>query len=108
MLMLAASPHPHKLHPATQAESFPMAEGTEKPMLDIRDASISYGNFAVLRGIDLQVQKGEVVVIIGPSGSGKSTLLRSVNLIQPLDSGSIVLQGEHELTRADIDVNWVR
>jgi polar amino acid transport system ATP-binding protein len=85
-----------------------MAADPEKPMLDIRNASIAYGNFTVLRGIDLQVQKGEVVVIIGPSGSGKSTLLRSVNLIQPLDSGSILLQGEHELTSPDIDVNWVR
>ena len=48
------------------------------------------------------------MVIIGPSGSGKSSLLRSVNLIQPLRSGSIILQGEHELTNRRTDVNWVR
>ena len=77
-------------------------------MLTIQNASISYGDHCVLRGVNLEVRKGEVIVIIGPSGSGKSSLLRSVNLIQPLSSGRIVLEGEHELTDPRTDVNWVR
>ena len=52
----------------------------------------------MLDGIDLEVAPGEVLVIIGRSGSGKSTLLRCVNLLEPLDSGSIEFEGE-EITR---------
>jgi polar amino acid transport system ATP-binding protein len=54
----------------------------------------SYGNDDVLKGIDLKVHEGECLVVIGPSGSGKSTLLKCLNLLEPLSSGSILLQGE--------------
>ena len=54
----------------------------------------SFGDNLVLDGIDLDVDPGEVLTIIGPSGSGKSTLLRCVNLLEPLDSGRIFLEGE--------------
>jgi ABC-type polar amino acid transport system ATPase subunit len=54
----------------------------------------SFGPLEVLRGIDLDVAKGEVICIIGPSGSGKSTLLRCIALLEPLSSGRVVIDGE--------------
>jgi ABC-type polar amino acid transport system ATPase subunit len=67
----------------------------------------SFGDNLVLDGIDLDVKTGEVLTIIGPSGSGKSTLLRCVNLLEPLDSGRIFLEGE-EITRKGVDVSAIR
>jgi polar amino acid transport system ATP-binding protein len=67
----------------------------------------SFGQREVLRGIDLTVAEHEVVCLIGASGSGKSTLLRCVNLLEPIDAGRIVVEGE-EITRRDIDVNRIR
>ena len=66
-----------------------------------------FGDNLVLDGIDLEVQLGEVLVIVGPSGSGKSTLLRCVNLLEPIQAGSIYLEGE-EITRKGADVSGVR
>jgi polar amino acid transport system ATP-binding protein len=63
------------------------------PILDLRGIHKSYGTIAVLQGVDLRVAKGECVVLIGPSGSGKSTLLRSINLLEPISSGSILFAG---------------
>jgi polar amino acid transport system ATP-binding protein len=67
----------------------------------------SFGKSEVLRGIDLAVAEHEVVCLIGASGSGKSTLLRCVNLLEPIDSGRIVVNGE-EITARAVDVNRVR
>jgi ABC-type polar amino acid transport system ATPase subunit len=67
----------------------------------------SFGDNLVLDGIDLTVGLGEVLVVIGPSGSGKSTLLRCVNLLEPVDSGRIYLEGE-EITRSGADVTAIR
>ncbi|HEY0948794.1 amino acid ABC transporter ATP-binding protein [Nocardioides sp.] len=53
-----------------------------------------FGELHVLRGIDLSVRRGEVVVVIGPSGSGKSTLCRTINRLETIDRGSIVLEGQ--------------
>ena len=61
----------------------------------------------VLRGIDLTVAEHEVVCLIGASGSGKSTLLRCVNLIEPIDAGRIVVEGD-EITAPGVDANTVR
>ena len=63
------------------------------PILEIRHLKKSYGEEPVLDDISFSVEKGEVVVILGPSGSGKSTLLRTINALEPIDSGSIELDG---------------
>ena len=67
----------------------------------------SFGKNEVLGGIDLTVAEHEVVCLIGASGSGKSTLLRCVNLLEPIDAGRIVVNGE-EITAQRVDVNRVR
>jgi len=67
----------------------------------------SYGANEVLGGIDLVVAPHEVVCLIGASGSGKSTLLKCVNLIEPVTSGRIVVDGE-EITARGVDVNRIR
>ena len=64
------------------------------PMIELRHVEKHYGDLHVLRDINLSVRKGEVIVIIGPSGSGKSTLCRSINRLEPIDSGEILLEGE--------------
>ncbi len=64
------------------------------PMIELRHVEKHYGDLHVLQDINLSVRKGEVVVIIGPSGSGKSTLCRSINRLETIDSGEILLEGE--------------
>jgi polar amino acid transport system ATP-binding protein len=79
------------------------------PMIRLEGVRKSFGSLEVLRGIDLDVDRGEVVCIIGPSGSGKSTLLRCINLLEPPDGGQILLEGRKlsEAKSAD-DLNYVR
>jgi polar amino acid transport system ATP-binding protein len=67
----------------------------------------SYDGLRVLKGIDLTVADHEVICLIGASGSGKSTLLKCVNLLEPIDGGRIVVEGE-EITAPDVDVNRIR
>jgi polar amino acid transport system ATP-binding protein len=67
----------------------------------------SFGRLEVLRGIDLAVDEHEVVCVIGASGSGKSTLLRCVNLLEPVTSGRIIVDGE-EITAPRVDVDRIR
>src|SRR6266496_2109406 len=76
-------------------------------MVRLENVRKSFGDLVVLDGIDLDVSAGEVLVVIWPSGSGKSTLLRCVNLLEPVDSGRIFLEGE-EITRKGADVSAVR
>jgi polar amino acid transport system ATP-binding protein len=66
-----------------------------------------YGREEVLRGVDLEIARNEVVCLIGSSGSGKSTLLKCVNLIEPISAGRIYLDGQ-EITTPGLDVNRVR
>jgi len=75
--------------------------------LIIEDVYKSFGELEVLRGIDLTIREHEVVCLIGASGSGKSTLLRCINLLEPLQSGRIVVEGD-EITARDTDIDVVR
>ncbi|MBQ1889547.1 MAG: amino acid ABC transporter ATP-binding protein [Selenomonas sp.] len=63
-------------------------------MLRMHDIHKAFGDNEVLKGIDIEVRRGEVLAIIGPSGSGKSTLLRCINKLETIDSGSIEIKGE--------------
>jgi len=65
---------------------------SEKPFIEVKHAAKSFGTLEVLKDINLQVQKGQIVAIIGPSGSGKSTLLRAINELDPLSAGEIWLE----------------
>jgi len=71
------------------------ANGEPKPFVVFQNVHKAYGSREVLRGIDLTVNKGEVVVVMGPSGSGKSTLLRLVNHLEALDWGEIKVEGKY-------------
>jgi polar amino acid transport system ATP-binding protein len=66
----------------------------DRPLVEMRDVHKAFGALEVLKGISLNVMKREVICIIGPSGSGKSTLLRCVNALVPIDSGSILVEGQ--------------
>jgi polar amino acid transport system ATP-binding protein len=79
----------------------------EPPAIVIEGLHKSFGDLQVLRGVDLEVADHEVICLIGASGSGKSTLLRCVNLIEPIDAGRIVVEGD-EITAKGIDVNAIR
>jgi polar amino acid transport system ATP-binding protein len=76
-------------------------------VVNITNLNKSFGDNHVLRGIDLQVERGEVVCIIGPSGSGKSTLLRCVNMLETPTAGTVVVLGR-ELTDIDCDIDEAR
>lgn len=62
-------------------------------MIEIRDLHKSYGELNILRGLNMTIEKGEVVVVIGPSGSGKSTFLRCLNLLETPTAGDILFEG---------------
>ena len=67
---------------------------TDIPVIEMRHVDKHYGQLHVLQDINLSIAKGEVVVLIGPSGSGKSTLCRTINRLETIDSGEILIEGE--------------
>jgi polar amino acid transport system ATP-binding protein len=77
------------------------------PLVQISGLHKQFGEHEVLRGIDLDIDEGEVVCLIGPSGSGKSTLLRCVNLLEAPTSGTVVAAG-HDMTDPDADLDAAR
>ncbi|MCP4072506.1 MAG: amino acid ABC transporter ATP-binding protein [Hyphomicrobiales bacterium] len=66
----------------------------DQPIVSLTDVHKSFGNLEVLKGVSLDVMKGEVICIIGPSGSGKSTLIRCINALNDIQSGSISVEGQ--------------
>ncbi len=73
------------------------SEGTwtpDQPIISIKEVRKSFGELEVLKGVSLDVMKGEVICIIGPSGSGKSTLIRCINALNDIQSGSITVEGQ--------------
>jgi polar amino acid transport system ATP-binding protein len=66
----------------------------DRPLVRLQDVRKTFGALTVLNGVSMDVMKGEVICVIGPSGSGKSTLLRCVNALVPIDSGSILVEGQ--------------
>ncbi len=76
-------------------------------MVEIKDLRKNFGDLEVLRGVNMKVKKGEVVVIIGPSGSGKSTILRCINRLEEPSSGNILIDGI-EMTSPKTDINKMR
>ena len=68
-------------------------EGNAEPIIELRHVDKHFGALHVLRDINLSVSKGEVLVVIGPSGSGKSTLCRTINRLETIDSGAILIDG---------------
>ena len=79
----------------------------DRPIVSLRDVHKSFGVFEVLKGINLDIRKGEVVCIIGPSGSGKSTLIRCINGLSSIQRGSITVEGQ-EVNDPKLDVLKLR
>ncbi|HWG94862.1 MAG TPA: amino acid ABC transporter ATP-binding protein [Mycobacteriales bacterium] len=90
-----------------------MRPDTGQPLVELRGVEKHFGDLHVLKTIDLSVARGEVVVVIGPSGSGKSTLCRTINRLETIDSGEILVDGKplplegKELARLRADVGMV-
>jgi polar amino acid transport system ATP-binding protein len=93
---------------ATIESSDPTAQ-TTGAMLRLEGVCKRFGSLEVLRGVDAEINRGEVVCVIGPSGSGKSTLLRCINLLEPPNAGRILLEGK-DITGKDAEegVDYVR
>ncbi|MCY1693074.1 amino acid ABC transporter ATP-binding protein [Curtobacterium sp. SL109] len=82
---------------------------TDAPVLELRGLRKSFGEHEVLRGIDLTVDQHQVICVIGASGSGKSTLLKTVNLLEGIDDGQVLLQGtDISDPRVDVDATRAR
>jgi ABC-type polar amino acid transport system ATPase subunit len=79
--------------------------GQNMMIIDTKGVKVNFGDFWALKGIDISVRKGEIIVILGPSGSGKSTFIRTLNRLQPHSGGTIVIDGitvDDETTVADM------
>ena len=84
-----------------------MNDSSQEPIIILQDVCKSFGDFQALRNINLQVAKGERIVVCGPSGSGKSTMIRCINRLEEHDSGKIIVSGR-ELTSTVKDIDAVR
>ena len=76
-------------------------------MIEFRDVHKSFGSLEVLKGINLKIEKGQVVTLIGPSGSGKSTILRCMNLLERPTSGQVLIAGR-DITAPKTDIQGIR
>ena len=80
---------------------------SNEPLIQIKNMTKSFDKQVILKDINLEIYKGEVVSILGPSGCGKSTLLRSMNLLEKPDCGEIIFEGENLLDKS-VSVDKVR
>ena len=80
---------------------------SNEPLIQIRDMNKFFGNFQALKNINLEVNRGERIVVCGPSGSGKSTMIRCINRLEEHNDGHIIIDGK-ELTDQVKDINAVR
>lgn len=85
----------------------PSSHETVEPMIEIRNVSKRYGTHQVLTSCSVAIARGEVVVVCGPSGSGKSTLIKTVNGLEPVQAGDIVVDGI-SLTMRDVNLSHLR
>jgi polar amino acid transport system ATP-binding protein len=93
----------------TAMETAGTAVATDGAMLRLEGVHKRFGRLEVLRGVDMELAKGDVVCVLGPSGSGKSTLLRCVNLLEPPNAGRIFLEGKEITGKAATEgVDFVR
>jgi len=79
--------------------------GYDETIIDTKGVKVNFGDFWALKGIDISVKKGEIIVILGPSGSGKSTYIRTLNRLQPHSGGTVVIDGitvDDDTTVADM------
>ncbi len=79
--------------------------GDSEMIIDTKGVKVNFGDFWALKGIDISVKKGEIIVILGPSGSGKSTFIRTLNRLQPHSAGTVVIDGitvDDDTTVADM------
>jgi polar amino acid transport system ATP-binding protein len=79
----------------------------DNKIIQMKDIQKYYGNFHALKGVNFDVNKGEVVVVCGPSGSGKSTLIRCINRLEDIDSGKIIVDGK-DLYDKKTNINKLR
>ena len=76
-----------------------------KDIIVTEGVTVSFGDFQALKGIDVKIKQGEIMIILGPSGSGKSTFIRTLNRLQPHDGGSVIVDGielNEDTTVADL------
>jgi len=81
------------------------ATGYDETIIDTKGVKVNFGDFWALKGIDISVKKGEIIVILGPSGAGKSTYIRTLNRLQPHSGGTVVIDGitvDDDTTVADM------
>ena len=85
----------------------------KEPIIELRHVEKHFGDLHVLKDINLEVDRGEVLVVIGPSGSGKSTMCRTINRLETIDSGEILIEGKplpqegRELTQMRAELGMV-
>jgi polar amino acid transport system ATP-binding protein len=99
------SPRPHRVGTVI-GSTVTLSSGTTHA-IELRGLHKSFGDLEVLTGIDLTIDEGEVVCVIGPSGSGKSTMLRCVNRLEEPTGGQVLVEG-HDITDPDADVDAIR
>ena len=78
---------------------------SEEVIIETKGVKVNFGDFWALKGIDMKVRRGEIIVVLGPSGSGKSTFIRTLNRLQPQSAGTVSIDGiniDDDTTVADL------